>query len=118
MEQTRIDSGAHYALLDALNGAGILIAPDRSNDMTIDSPTSLHGSDWDSIIRPLARAGWTVQADEWDLPARLATLPDGSAVYGLYPALDDLDESTWTDTDDHAYRVALLELIRTYSESR
>lgn len=111
----RHESGAHIALLDVTKGAGILVAPSSSFDLHLGGPTSLLATDWDALVKPLARAGWTFLADEDDLPVSVATLPDGSRVHGLYPAhLDDSPEPL-SERDEEGFRCAVLDLMTHYA---
>ncbi|WGY03667.1 hypothetical protein QI633_07840 [Nocardioides sp. QY071] len=109
-QPVRIESGAHVAVLDALRGAGVLVTPDPSTDITLGGGDGLHAADWDSITRRLIADGWTFYADEWDLPVEIGYLPNGSVAHGLYPAHEDNEPIS--HEDEFRYKLALLDLMK------
>lgn len=111
----RIDTGAHVALVDAVAGAGVLVAPNPENDVHLPgSPVelsdglvgttsgSLLGESWNDMMRRLAKEGWGYVEDDWDLPVPCGTTAGGKTAYGLVW----LDESEPIDLERLAQETA------------
>jgi hypothetical protein len=121
----KIETGAHIAYLDAMNGAGILIAPNSENDVPLKglpvelpggligySSRSLYEADWNSITRSLYESGWTLLDDEWEIPLVMGTLTDGRTIHWLYPRIENAAETPITD--DETYARACMALVFQY----
>lgn len=105
-------TGAHEALLDPLEGAGIVVAPLASTDVRLGGPEGLNAADWTSLVRRLLKAGWTFLEDEWEDVAVIARLADGRRVHALHPTHAD----SLTMEEGEVYALTLARLLSTFSD--
>lgn len=99
-------------MLDVVRGAGVLVKPDPATNVHVEheGQGGLHAADWNQMLERLAVDGWTLFADEWDLPIEMAHLADGRVALGLYPAHEDAD--ALSDEQDLDFKLAVLDLLR------